>query len=75
MERSMIHQRKTRVVDSCVPNMAVNHRPCRESRRCHGYGSRGALRPNMRMQLTRPRDRWPAAERWTSASLHLIRGR
>jgi hypothetical protein len=31
--------------------------------------------PNMRMQLTRPRDRWPAAERWTSASLQLIRGR
>ena len=30
---------------------------------------------NMRMQLTRPRERWPAAERWTSASLQLIRGR
>jgi hypothetical protein len=33
------------------------------------------LRSNMRMQLTRPRERWPAAERWTSASLQLIRGR
>jgi len=31
--------------------------------------------PNMRMQLTRPREQWPAAERWTSASLQLIRGR
>jgi hypothetical protein len=30
---------------------------------------------NMRMQLTRPRERWPAAGRWTSASLQLIRGR
>ncbi len=31
--------------------------------------------PNMRMQLPRPRERWPATERWTSASLQLIRGR
>ena len=30
---------------------------------------------NMRMQLPRPRDLWPAAEHWTSASLRLIRGR
>ena len=30
---------------------------------------------NMRMQLPRPRVRWRAAERWTSASLQLIRGR
>ncbi len=36
---------------------------------------RGRATPNMRMQLTRPRERWPAAERWTSASLQLIRGR
>jgi hypothetical protein len=35
----------------------------------------GVARSNMRMQLTRPRGRWSAAERWTSASLQLIRGR
>ena len=29
----------------------------------------------MRMQLTRSRERWPAAERWTSASLQPIRDR
>jgi hypothetical protein len=40
-----------------------------------GPGDSVSWLPNMRMQLTRPRVRWPAAERWTSASLQLIRGR
>src|SRR6185369_4609788 len=51
-----------------------SHPGCRRGIR-NGRGPVLGLTPNMRMQLTRPRERWPAAERWTSASLQLIRGR
>ena len=71
----MIHQRKTQVVDNSVPNKSVNHQFIGNHVDVIDSEVARALRPNMRMQLTRPRGRWSKAGRSSNASLQLIRGR